>query len=97
MSNGFQIAIDGEKSLDQLIRRLERGKRIKARIVLCINEHTYLLRIFGYNMICRSDSKFNRFDEVEVEVVQTEPRLGLRLVDPARLVPAQAGNTDIII
>ena len=94
---GFQLSIDDGKSLDQLIKRLEPGRIVRARIVLCLGNNRYLLRIFGYNMISRSEHEFNRFDEVNVEVIATEPRLKLRIAKMRAANSGQNSGTDIII
>jgi len=99
MSNhaGFQLTIDDGKSLDQLIKRLTPGRIVRARIVLCLSDNRYLLRIFGYNMVTKSEYDFNRFDEADVEVLETEPRLKLRIAKRTTSGRKTNSGTDLVI
>jgi len=75
-----------EDGLEQLFGRLEKGMIVRARIVYCLGDNRYLLRIYGYNMIMQSNYPFNRFDEVEMMIKQITPKLIVQMVDPSRFV-----------
>jgi len=62
-------------NLEELIRRLKPGMKVPARIVECLGHGTYVLRVWGFNMISESHHPFNRFEEVELEVQATQPKL----------------------
>ena len=66
--------------LDNLIRRLEKGMRLRARIVDCAGENKYLLRIWGYNILTESRRVFQQFDEVQLIVREVTPHLVLDLI-----------------
>ncbi len=76
------LVIDGD--LSPLIRKLQKGSLVNGRIVQVLNENHYLLRIFGYNLIMKSNVRFKRFEEVIFKVVRTEPKIQLRLFDAGR-------------
>ena len=67
----FVYLIDGD--LSYLKRKLKKGSKVLARIVLRLENNKYILRIFGYNLIMQSKLAFNRFDEVELIVKQVSP------------------------
>ena len=68
-----------DPALDRFIDGLRPGMRLKGRIVLCLGNHRYLLRIQGFNLVMYSTFYFDRFDEVVVSVERTRPRLKVRL------------------
>jgi len=89
-----------DSGVESLLHRLENGKIIKTRIVYCLGENKYLLRIYGYNLVMHSDINFNRFDEVEVQIKQVSPRLIVQLVDKSRntkLANQHSGRMDVIV
>jgi hypothetical protein len=65
--------IDGD--LSYLRRKLKKESSVKGRIVLCLGDNRYLLRIFGYNLVMKTRLNFERFDEVKLIVKQAEPNL----------------------
>lgn len=89
-----------EDGLEQLFGRLEKGMIVKARIVYCLGQNQYLLRIYGYNMVMQSNYPFNRFDEVNIMIKQITPRLIVQMVDPNRFVRMNSrdkGIMDLIV
>lgn len=77
----LQVAVDPGKDLNELMRRLQKGQVVRARIVYCLGQNRYLLRIYGYNMIMESPLPFERFDEASVIVERLYPRFSLRLLE----------------
>lgn len=63
--------------LDSLLKRLKPGTEVTGRIVDVISENRYLLRIWGYNILTDSQRSFNKFEEVDLKVLQVEPHLVL--------------------
>jgi len=55
---------------------------IEGRIVQILSDNHYLLRIYGHNLIMKSSVKFGRFEEVRLKVLETKPRIQLRIFDP---------------
>ncbi len=70
-----------DESLNRMLRKLRKGMQLKTRIILVLGHNRYLLRIYGYNLIMESKLKFNRFDEIQIEVQQVRPKLKLRFID----------------
>lgn len=86
--------------VENLFHRLENGKIIRTRIVYCLGENKYLLRIYGYNLVMKSNVKFNRFDEVDVQIKQVSPKLIVQVVDKSRytkLSNQHSGIMDVIV
>lgn len=79
MQNQDRFVYVVESDLSGLKRKLKKGERIPARIVLKLNEKKYVLRIFGHNLVMQSEIKFERFDEVELLVEQTSPKLKMSI------------------
>ncbi len=69
-----------ESDLSGLKRKLKKGAIIPSRIVLKLNENKYVLRIFGHNLVMQSKIKFERFDEVELLVEKTSPKLKMSII-----------------
>ncbi len=69
-----------DESFKRMLRKLRKGMRLKTRIVLVLGHNHYLLRIYNYNLVMESKLKFNRFDEIEIEVLQVRPKLKLRMI-----------------
>ena len=69
-----------ENNLSGLRRKLKKGARVSSRIVLKLDEYRYVLRIYGINLVMQSKVKFNRFDEVELLVEKTKPKLKMSIV-----------------
>jgi hypothetical protein len=91
-----------EGDLRGLRNRLRKGQVIDARIVLCLSDHKYLLRIYGYNLVMESRLSFNRFDEVRVQVNRVWPKLELSLrrkteKDTEAGLSANSGGMDIVV
>ena len=75
-SKGYIVKGD----LDNLLRRLKKGMQLRGRIVDCLGENKYLLRIWGYNILTESKQSFQRQDEILLIVREVEPRLILDLI-----------------
>ena len=82
--------------IGRLFDRLQKGMRIKSRIVFVLDKKRYLLRIHGYNLIMESKLNFNRLEEIWIEVQAVRPKLKLRLLKSEHEKTA-LGGTDIII
>ena len=84
-----------DPGVNRLLDRLQEGMRIKSRIVFVLDDNRYLLRIHGYNLIMQSKLKFERLEEIMIEVYKTKPKLKLRLLK-ASGKNKDNSNTDII-
>jgi len=63
--------------LDNLLRRLRKGMKLSGRIIECLENNRYLLRIQGYNILTCSEQLFQKFDEIQLTVIEIEPHLVL--------------------
>lgn len=70
--------------ISNLRDKLKKGSTIQARIILDLGNRKYLLRFQGGNYIMESDLKFEKFDEVQVSVEETDPKLKLRILPPPK-------------
>jgi hypothetical protein len=89
-----------ESNIRHLQNRLRRGQVIEGRIVLVLSKNTYLLRLFGYNLVMQSKHVFERFEEVEVVVRKVRPKLELSLGhnnETGSSLPEVWRGTDIVI
>ena len=87
-----------ETDIQNLQDRLEKDQILDGRIVLCMENNLYLLRILGQNLIMKSRLNFNRFENVKVKVKKLTPKLELVLLcnnNSTALI--QDNGTDIII
>ena len=89
------LAFIEDPGVNRLLDRLQEGMRIKSRIVFVLDDNRYLLRIHGYNLIMQSKLKFERLEEIMIEVYKTKPKLKLRLLK-ASGKNKDNSNTDII-
>ncbi|MFH1851021.1 MAG: hypothetical protein ABIA75_01610 [Candidatus Neomarinimicrobiota bacterium] len=71
------ISVDGD--LNDLLKRLEPGMVLNGRIVDCLGDDKYILRIWGYNVLTQSHYSFQRFDEIELVVKKVQPEFELVL------------------
>ena len=93
---GFQFVVDGD--LQPLLRRLKKGALVPARIVLCLPENKYLLRIMGNNLVMKSRLPFKKFDEFYLRVKKLDPYLEMEIANPADWhLKRSKGRTDIIV
>ena len=87
-----------EANIQNLQDRLEKGQILDGKIVFCMENNLYLLRILGQNLIMESRFNFNRFENVKVKVKKLSPKLELVLL---RCIEPTASNqnkqTDITI
>ncbi|HED11104.1 MAG TPA: hypothetical protein ENJ10_10485 [Caldithrix abyssi] len=83
-----------DTDISALKDKVKPGDTIKARIVLDLGENKYVLRFYGYNYIMESHIKFNRFDEVTLDVEATDPRLKLKIRKPEKK-RTHGGHMDI--
>ena len=67
-------------SVNRLLKRLKRGMKLKSRVVLVLERNHYVLRVQGRNLVMQSNYRFNRLEEVWVQVEQVKPKLLLRLL-----------------
>ena len=95
-----QLGMMEDGSLEQLMSRLKPGMILRARIILRLEKHKYLLRIYGCNLVMESHLEFNRFDEIDILVSETSPRLIVQVVEKSRRFcnsMNQHGNMDLLI
>jgi len=78
LPNSNEYLIEG--GLENFIKRLEKGMKLRGRVIDCASENQYLLRIWGYNILTESKKSFRRFDEVNLIVREVFPHLILDLV-----------------
>jgi len=71
--NNFVFQLKGD--LQHLKSRLQKGSVVNGRIIYRLEDDKYILRIFGYNMIMRSDQKYKNFEEIRLKVKQVFPIL----------------------
>ena len=99
MLNQDQFIYVVESDLAGLIRKLKKGTKVPSRIILKLNKNKYVLRIYGHNLIMQSKIKFERFDEAELLVEQTSPKLKMSIIGKI-INPKQQKNStqsDLII
>lgn len=60
--------------LNKLARDLDSGMEVNGRIVQCVGDNLYLLRVRGFNIITESLYPFDRFDEVRLIVKSVDPQ-----------------------
>ena len=65
--------------LESLIDNLYPGMKIDARIVEVLKKNTYILRVWGYNILAESNYPFEKFNEVILHVRSTYPKLVFHL------------------
>ena len=87
--------------LEFFLRRLEKGMRLQGRIIDCLGDNRYLLRIRGYNILTYSEQLFNIFDDIQMKVVEVEPHLVLDLFkercSPVEIVNKEDAITNILV
>ena len=87
--------------LENLLRCLKKGMRLQGRIIDCLEDNRYLLRIRGYNILTYSEQLLNIFDDVHLKVVEVEPHLVLDLIKercfPAEIVNEEDAETNILV
>ena len=85
-----------QSDISGLKGKLKKGSVFNARIVLPISENKYLLRFLGGNYVMESHLDFKRFDEVQVSVEETEPKLMLKIL-PKPKRSSHEGKMDILV
>lgn len=90
------LVIIEDTGVGRLFDRLQKGMRIKSRIVLVLDKRRYLLRIHGYNLVMESKLNFDRLEEIWIEVQAVQPKLKLRLLKSEH-EKTVLGGTDIIV
>lgn len=87
--------------LDNLLRRLRKGMRLQGRIIECLENNRYLLRIQGYNILTCSEQLFQKFDEIQLTVIEIKPHLVLDFMKEnspsTKIVNKEAAETDIFV
>jgi len=84
--------VDGD--LSYLRRKLIKGSAVPARIVLCLGDNKYLLRMFGHNLVMKSEIQFNQFDEVELVVNEVFPKFNMSIKTKNSPEKKRSGNKD---
>ncbi len=69
-----------KEGLNELLKRLKKGMQVKGRIIDCLGQNKYLLRIWGYNILTESKQSFQKFDEIQLTVREVKPNLILDFV-----------------
>ncbi len=65
----------GVPGLEKFIDRLQPGMELEGRIVEAVGDHTFILRIWGNNILTESHYPFKKFDEVILLVRSIKPKL----------------------
>lgn len=90
-----------EGGLENLLSRLKKGMRLQGRIIDCLGDNRYLLRIRGYNILTSSEQIFEKSDDISLGVVEVEPHLVLNLFkdrcSPVNLMNNENAETNILI
>ncbi|HQU70664.1 MAG TPA: hypothetical protein PKV71_14175 [Calditrichia bacterium] len=86
-----------DEDASYLVQKLTEGSVVKGRIVLCLGQGKYLLRIYGRNIVMRSDMEFERRQEIELTVKAVRPHLILIPTPPGKNGTLQPGKTDLVI
>ncbi|MCK4295357.1 MAG: hypothetical protein KAW56_02255 [Candidatus Marinimicrobia bacterium] len=90
-----------KEDLDKLLKHLKKGMKVQGRIVDCLGDNRYLLRIRGYNILTYSEQLFQRFDDIQLTVVEVEPHFVLDLLKerhtPSGIVNKEVTKTNILI
>ncbi|MCD6441550.1 MAG: hypothetical protein J7L86_07205 [Candidatus Marinimicrobia bacterium] len=90
-----------KNDLDNLLRRLRKGMKLSGRIIECLENNRYLLRIWGYNILTYSEQLFQKFDEIQLTVIEIEPHLVLDFMNEnclsTKIVNKEAAETDIFV
>jgi len=73
MSNAQSYYYD-KHDLNKLAHQLTAGMEVPGRIVQCVGDNIYLLRVRGFNIITESFYPFLRFDEVRLIVKSVDPQ-----------------------
>jgi len=88
-------------SLENLLRCLKKGMRLQGRIIDCLEDNRYLLRIRGYNILTYSEQIFEKFDDIGLVVIEVKPHLVLDLFkekcSPFEIVNEKDAETNILI
>jgi len=87
-----------EANIQNLQDRLKKGQILDGKIVFCMENNLYLLRILGQNLIMESRLSFNRLENVKVQVKELSPKLKLVLLHcPDSTASNHDKQTDITI
>jgi hypothetical protein len=89
----FMYTVDAD--ISPVLSRLQKGMIIDARIILCLDDDRYLIRISGYNTVMRSKFKYNKRDEIKLKVKATSPRLILQPLEGQK--DSASGTTDLVV
>ena len=69
--------------LERFVDRLSPGMELNGRIVDILDDNILILRVWGNNILTESKYKFNKFDEVILQVQAVRPKLVFR-IQPTR-------------
>lgn len=89
-------------NLEEFTSRLKEGMVLKGKIIRCLGDNKYLLRIWGYNMLTESCFSFNELDKISVAVKEIKPRLIFSLLEEEELFKKRSnyklsGDIDILV
>ncbi len=65
----------GLPGLERFIERLQPGMVLEGRIVDSLGENIFILRVWGNNILTESRYRFQKFDEVVLNVRSVQPTL----------------------
>ncbi len=103
MPNDSQVAYlfpySVKNDLQDLTRRLEQGMVLKGRVLERFGDDKYLVRIWGYNIYTESKHKLNVHEEVELKVLEINPRIVFDLYHPTERIEDHSSDhhTNIIV
>lgn len=86
-----------QDDMAKLKKKVKQDEIFLAKIILVLDDYTYLLRFKGSNFVMKSKIKFKKFSEVNVAVEQTEPSLILKLLGVKEGAPLKGGTMDLLI
>lgn len=96
--NGTAGTIWLEPDARELAEGLAPGMRIPGRIVLVLEEGRYVLRIRNRNIVMASPLRFQRLQDIELEVRQVHPELRLAPVTGrSGSARGESGRTDLTV
>jgi hypothetical protein len=71
----FEIQYGVKNNLSELKKRLKTGQKLKGKILECLTENRYILRVWNYNIYTESKKQFSKNEEINLLVEKIEPTL----------------------
>ena len=90
-----EFNIDTSKNLQKLLSRLKPGQFIQGRILDKLDNDKYIIRIYGYNIISKSNKHLNIGDELNFEIKGNQNHLTIKLIDKKHSYKSKGLNITI--